>query len=84
VGEDRTETGRRYTVPEAAEILGLTVEAVRGRIKRDKLRSTKEDSTVYVFLDTDQIPTSPTGQRPDTDQSNRTATRYRPDSTAAT
>jgi hypothetical protein len=68
VGEDRTETGRRYTVPEAAEILGLTVEAVRGRIKRKKLRSTKEDSTVYVYLDTDQIPTSPTGHRPDTDQ----------------
>jgi hypothetical protein len=75
VGEDRTETGRRYTVPEAAEILGLTVEAVRGRIKRDKLRSTKEGSTVYVYLDTDQIPTS---QQPDEDQT----AQPQPDTTA--
>jgi hypothetical protein len=65
VGEDRTKTGRHYTVPEAAELLGLTVEAVRGRIKRNKLRSSKEDGTVYVYLDIDQIPTS---QQPDEDQ----------------
>jgi hypothetical protein len=75
VGEDRPPTRHRYTVPEAAEILGLTVEAVRGRIKRKKLRSTKEDSTVYVYLDTDQIPTS---QQPDEDQT----AQPQPESTA--
>jgi len=80
MGEDRPDanrppTGRRVTVQEAAELLGLTVEAVRGRIKRGKLEHTKEDGAVFVILDTDQTATGPTGQRPveepDTDQSER-------------
>jgi hypothetical protein len=54
VGEDRSET-RRYTVAEAAEILGVTVEAIRGRIKRGTLTHEKTpDGTVWVFLDADQ------------------------------
>ena len=61
--EDRpaTEHGpnrRRVTVAEAAEILGITAEAVRTRIKRDKLKSVKEPpdrtGTVYVLLEVDQ------------------------------
>jgi hypothetical protein len=64
VGEDRTATEqgpdrRRVTVAEASEILGITAEAVRTRIKRGKLDSVKEPpdrtGTVYVLLEADQI-----------------------------
>ncbi len=41
---------RRLTVSEAAEELGISAEAVRSRIKRGTLRSTKENGTVYVLL----------------------------------
>ncbi len=63
---DRTATQhgpdkRRVTVAEAAEILGITAEAVRTRIKRDKLDAIKEPpgpgGTVYVLLEID--PTRP-------------------------
>jgi hypothetical protein len=63
VGEDRTVTKqrpdrRRVTVAEASEILGITAEAVRTRIKRGKLDSVKEPpdrtGTVYVLLEADQ------------------------------
>lgn len=58
---DQTPTGRRLTVPEAADVLGITVEAVRGRIKRGKLENVKDDGTVYVLLPIDQT-------RPDDDR----------------
>src|SRR4028118_86304 len=60
---DRTQTKHgpnsgRFTVAEAAEILGITAEAVRTRIKRGKLESVKEPpdrtGTVYVLLQVDQ------------------------------
>jgi hypothetical protein len=60
---DRPETEhspdrRRVTVAEAAEILGITAEAVRTRIKRDKLDSVKDPprpgGKVYVLLNPDQ------------------------------
>jgi hypothetical protein len=63
VGEDQTATEqgqdrRRVTVAEAAEILGITAEAVRTRIKRGKLDSVKDPpgrtGTVYVLLEADQ------------------------------
>jgi hypothetical protein len=69
VGEGRTQTEqepnrRRVTVAEASEILGITAEAVRTRIKRGKLDSIKDPpapgGTVYVLLQTDQT-------RPDID-----------------
>jgi hypothetical protein len=69
VGEDRTATKhgpdrRRVTVAEASEILGITAEAVRTRIKRGKLESLKDPpapgGTVYVLLQADQT-------RPDID-----------------
>jgi hypothetical protein len=67
VGEDQSQTGRRrLTVAEASEILGITVEAVRGRIKRGTLEHERDSGTVYVLLDADQPPT---GHRPDDDQS---------------
>jgi hypothetical protein len=50
VGEDQSPTRRRITVAEAADILGTTVEGVRGRIKRGNLDSVKESGTVYVLL----------------------------------
>jgi hypothetical protein len=63
-GPDQTGTGqgpgearRRVTVAEAAEILGITAEAVRTRIKRGRLDSIKEPpdrtGTVFVLLPTD-------------------------------
>jgi hypothetical protein len=69
VGEDQTATKqgpdrKRVTVAEASEILGITAEAVRTRIKRGKLESIKDPpvpgGTVYVLLQADQT-------RPDID-----------------
>src|SRR5687768_1507843 len=46
---------RRVTVSEAADILGITAEAVRTRIKRGRLDSVKDPpkpgGTVYVLLE---------------------------------
>jgi hypothetical protein len=43
---------RRVTLREASEILGVSVEAVRKRVKRGSLRSDKgPDGRVYVYLD---------------------------------
>jgi transposase-like protein len=79
VGEDRTApTGadrRRLTVPQAAEALGVTVDAVRGRIRRGKLKSEQHAGTVYVWLDApeedDSRGPSATSHRPSDDQSER-------------
>jgi hypothetical protein len=77
VGEDRPQTSRqRVTVAQAAEILGVTVEAIRGRIKRGTLEHERHSGTVYVLLDADQSANQP---RPDTDQ---TANRSQSDSAA--
>jgi hypothetical protein len=44
---------RRVTLRQAAEELGVSVEAVRKRVKRGSLRADKgPDGRVYVFLDT--------------------------------
>ncbi len=54
LGEANRETkrlGQRHTVREAAEVLGTTVDAVRGRIRRGTLDSVKLDGVVYVLLD---------------------------------
>src|SRR5918997_6193891 len=67
---------RRVTVAEAAEILGITAEAVRTRIKRKKLTSIKDPpdrtGTVYVLLEADQtgpnIDPTPQGQDQTSDQ----------------
>jgi hypothetical protein len=81
VGESRSQTEqepnrRRVTVAEASEILGITAEAVRTRIKRGKLDSIKDPpapgGTVYVLLQTDQtrpdIDPTVKGQDQTTDQ----------------
>jgi hypothetical protein len=58
---------RRVTVAEASEILGVTVEAVGGRIKRGTLEHERDSGTVYALIEADQSTTSlPTrrGQSP--------------------
>ncbi len=50
---------RRYTVSEAARVLGITEAAIRARINRGKLTSEKIDNTVYVRLDSDATPVNP-------------------------
>jgi excisionase family DNA binding protein len=48
------------TVAEAAEILGITTEAARMRVKRGTLPSTRIDGTVYVLVDqTNPRPNGP-------------------------
>jgi hypothetical protein len=51
VGEDRTPPVRRTTVAEAAELLGISAEAVRGRIRRGTIPVEREGGTVYVLLE---------------------------------
>ncbi len=48
-------TSQRYTVHEAALLLGLSVDAVRKRAERGSLTREKDptDGTVYILLDTD-------------------------------
>lgn len=59
---DQSPNRRRLTVPEAADALNISVEAVRGRIKRDSLEVERTpDGKVFVLLDTDRT-------RPQTDQ----------------
>src|SRR5215211_1820420 len=43
----------RHTVAEAADMLGISTGAVRNRLSRGTLPSTKEDGTVYVLLPAD-------------------------------
>ena len=68
MGEDRTNqpgsTNQRVTVPDAAELLGITAEAVRMRIKRGTLRSERQGGRVFVLLGQIQPTEQPT-DRPD-------------------
>ena len=66
MGEDRPQTSRQR----------VTVEAIRGRIKRGTLEHKRHSGTVYVLLDADQ---STNRTRPDTDQ---TTDRLRSDGAA--
>ena len=54
-------TTKRVTVAEAAQLLGMSAEAVRMRLKRGSLKSDKIKGTVYVLLDAEQT-------RPNIDQ----------------
>jgi len=59
-GKSDTPTGipediSRYTVPEAAQALGISPEAVRNRLSRGTLKSVKENGTVYVLLGDDMV-----------------------------
>jgi hypothetical protein len=60
---DETTTGR-YTVHEAAMMLGLSVDAVRKRAERGTLKREKgEDGTVYVLLDSTQTGHASNGDK---------------------
>jgi hypothetical protein len=58
----------KLTVPEAAEALGISPEAVRNRLSRGTLESVKENGRVFVLTDgdmardTDDIPTEIPGE----------------------
>jgi hypothetical protein len=53
---ERTFANVRLTVQEAADALGVTVEAVRGRMHRGKYgREKDEDGRVFVLVPTDQL-----------------------------
>jgi excisionase family DNA binding protein len=47
-------TGQRLTVAQAADQLGVSVDAVRSRIKRGTIAHEREGGRVYILLDTDQ------------------------------
>ncbi len=53
---DQTPTSR-LTVSEAAGVLGISVEAVRGRVKRRTIAHERDGDRVYVILDADQMAT---------------------------
>ena len=53
---------QRVTVPKAAEILGVTPDAVRSRLRRGKLQREEEDGTVYVLLEGDGHDDQPTAE----------------------
>jgi hypothetical protein len=54
VGEDRT-SSNRVSVYRAAEIMGVTVDAIRKRVSRGTIPHERdEDGRVWVILDTDQ------------------------------
>jgi hypothetical protein len=61
-------TDERLTVAQAADRLGISEDAVRGRIKRGTLRSEREDGAVYVLL----------GGRPTNDQPTTNETTVQP------
>jgi hypothetical protein len=54
VGEGHT-SGNRFSVYEAAEVMGITVDAIRKRVARGTILHEKDDDgRVWVILDTDQ------------------------------
>ena len=59
----------RMTVAQAAEVLGISAEAVRGRVRRGTLPVEREGGAVYVLLD------APAGGRPTDDQPRTTEDR---------
>ncbi len=55
---DKPTGRRRVSVPEAADLLGLTVEAIRGRIKRGTIDYERDGERVFVLVVTDKPSTS--------------------------
>jgi hypothetical protein len=50
---DETEFEQRLTIPQAAEALGISPEAVRTRISRGQLQKIKYEGRVHVLLERD-------------------------------
>jgi hypothetical protein len=56
VGEGATQGNvGRYTVDQAADMLGISSGAVRSRLSRGTLKSVREGGTVYVLLPADML-----------------------------
>jgi hypothetical protein len=53
-GEQRNDPRRRLTVAQAADQLGISVDAMRARVKRGTVTTEREAGRVYVFLYDDQ------------------------------
>jgi hypothetical protein len=51
-------TSRKLTVAQAADTLGVTVDAIRSRIKRETMEHVREEGRVYVILGAEQGETS--------------------------
>ena len=62
--------GQRYSIRDAARVLGLTEEAVRQRVKRGTLDSIKVGGSLFVLLDLDK---SSDRERPITDEASDTS-----------
>src|SRR5215212_4642333 len=55
VGEDlRRDPRRRLTIDQAADQLGISMDAMRARVKRRTVATEREGGRVYVLLDTAQ------------------------------
>jgi len=50
----RRDPGRRLTVDQAADQLGISMDAMRARVKRGTVATEREGGRVYVLLDTAQ------------------------------
>jgi hypothetical protein len=78
MGDDQTAPEqRKITVAEAAQLLGISAEAVRTRIRRAKLRSIKEGGTVYVLLDQPEPDQTQPEHGPDTAQTDELVAELR-------
>jgi hypothetical protein len=55
-------TRQRLNAQEAAEVLGISVDAVRMRARRGTLDSEHENGRLYVWLDADETNVHPQGQ----------------------
>ncbi len=79
MNDDRSPSERLVTVPEAAELLGISPEAVRARLNRGTLQREKgDDGTTYVRLDDDRTRTDDdrTGDRTQPDGDRTGARRF--------
>jgi hypothetical protein len=68
--EDRTVDGtKRFSVQQAADILGISTEATRQRIKRGTLPTERdENGNVFVLLENDGTRTTEDGIHPNNDR----------------
>ena len=89
MGEDRQDatgppSAERVSVPQAADHLGTTVDALRKRVQRGTIPHEKDrDGRVWILLDTGR-PRQDIGQDTDQPQSNSTALISAKDETIAT
>jgi hypothetical protein len=64
-GRDR----QRLTVPEAATVLDMTVDAVRGRVRRGTIDHERDETgKVHVWVDVSGAPGGAASRRPSRDQ----------------